>query len=354
MTNTNPPDRLTVAFLLATPGTAWGGMEQHTADLVTALSGLGHHIHVLGHPHYRERFSTAARFHALPVQLGRRHPWLKLALHRCLKRLSPDILHAQGNKAAQLASATRRLAKVTTGTVHGIKSSHRAFDRLDRVIAVSPQIFEALTHPRKQLIYNGVDTNRQGMPENVDPVLPQGTANVIAAGRLEPVKGFDTLVRAWSRLDTSAVPCHLTIFGDGSQQRLLERLIRQSGLEQRVTLAGFRQDLTPAYKQAQLTVISSQREGFPYVLVESLLAGCPVVSTPVSGPRDILPAAAISKGHSEEDLAGLLTRSMSDLANLNRAEQSAMSFAASNLTLQAMATQTEALYYDALVASPPA
>jgi glycosyltransferase involved in cell wall biosynthesis len=354
MTNTNPADRLTVAFLLATPGTAWGGMEQHTADLATALSGLGHHVHVLGHPHYRERFSTATRFHALPVQLGRRHPWLKLALHRCLKRLSPDVLHAQGNKAAQLASATRRLAKVTAGTVHGIKSSHRAFDRLDRVIAVSPQIFRDLTHPHKQLIYNGVDIARQGMSENADPILPQGIVNVIAAGRLEPVKGFDVLVRAWSKLDISAAPCHLTIFGEGGQQRALERLIRQSGLEQHVTLAGFRQDLKPAYEQAKLTVISSEREGFPYVLMESLLASCPVVSTPVSGPRDILPAVAISTGHSEDDLAGLLTRSLANLAELNQVEQPAMAFAANNLTLQAMAAQTEALYYDALFASPPA
>jgi glycosyltransferase involved in cell wall biosynthesis len=354
MTETNPPEPLTIAFLMATPGTAWGGMEQHTADLATSLSGMGHHVHVLGHSHYRERFSAGTTFHALPVQLGRRHPWLKLAFRRCLKRLSPDVLHAQGNKAAQMASATRRLAKVTAGTVHGIKSSHRAFDRLDRVIAVSPQIFRALTHPQKQLIYNGVDTARQSVPESTALDLPQGVVNVIAAGRLEPVKKFDTLVRAWSKLEAPADSRHLTIFGEGSQKHALERLIQQSGLEQRVTLAGFRRHLTPAYKQAQLTVISSQREGFPYVLVESLLARCPVVSTPVSGPRDILPAVAISTGHSEEELADLLSRSLADLAELNRAEQPAMAFAASNLTLHAMAAKTEALYYDALVTSPPA
>lgn len=184
----NPTDRLTIVFLLATPGTSWGGMEQHTADLADALSGLGHRVHVLGHQHYRNRFSVNVSFHPLPVQLGRRNLWLKLALYRCLTRLKPDVLHAQGNKAAQLASATRKLARITIGTIHGIKSSHRAFGRLDRVVAVSPQIFRALTHPQKQLIYNGVDTARQVPTDNPDPALPQGVVNVIAAGRLEPVK----------------------------------------------------------------------------------------------------------------------------------------------------------------------
>ena len=343
----NPSRRLTIAFLLATPGTTWGGMEQHTADLAGALADRGHWVHVLGHRAYHEKFPANVGFHPLPVHLGRRNLWLQLALRRCLRRLSPDILHAQGNKAAQLAGKTGKLARVRVGTVHGTKSSHKAFDRLDRVIAVSPQIFRALQHPQKHLIYNGVDITRQLKNRDDGPALPKGNINVIAVGRLEPVKGFDVLIRAWSMLGKSAEGCQLTIFGEGSERKPLEGLIRQSGLEQHIALAGFRQNLAPVYRQAQLAVISSEREGFPYVLVESLLHGCPVVSTPVSGPRDILPATALSPGHGGQDLADLLSRSLADLDALNQAEQPAMAFARETLTLEAMVAQTETLYLSA-------
>lgn len=340
--------QLTIALLVATPGTTWGGMEQHTADLAGALAVRGHRVHVLGHKAYRDKFLAGVQFHPLPVQLGRRNLWLQLALRRRLREISPDILHAQGNKAAQLAGKTENLARVRIGTVHGTKSSHKAFDRLDEIVAVSPRILGSLRHPHKHLIYNGVDSQRQQIPADDGTNLPAGVTNVIAVGRLEPVKGFDALVRAWAMLDRSSDDCHLTIFGEGSQREPLARLIQQSGLEDSVTLAGFSRNLAPVYRNADLTVISSEREGFPYVLAESLIYGCPVVSTPVSGPRDLLPPSCLSKGHQDRDLARLMTQAFANLEKLKQSQQSAMAFARETMTITAMAEQTEALYRKAL------
>ena len=50
------PRRLTIALLIATPGTTWGGMEKHTADLAKALADRGHSVHVIGHKTYRDSF----------------------------------------------------------------------------------------------------------------------------------------------------------------------------------------------------------------------------------------------------------------------------------------------------------
>ncbi|MBL3826318.1 MULTISPECIES: glycosyltransferase [unclassified Marinobacter] len=342
------PGKLTIVLLVATPGTTWGGMEQHTADLAGALAVRGHSVHVLGHKTYRDKFPAGVQFHPLPVQLGRRNLWLQLALRRRLRELSPDILHAQGNKAAQLAGKTGKLARVRIGTVHGTKSSHKAFDRLDEIVAVSPRILGSLRHPHKHLIYNGVDSERPRIPANDGPELPAGVTNVIAVGRLEPVKGFDALIRAWAILGPSADDCHLTIFGEGSQREQLARLIQQSGLGESVTLAGFSRNLAPVYCKAELAVISSEREGFPYVLAESLIYGCPVVSTPVSGPRDLLPPSSLSAGHNDRDLADLMARALANLEALKQSQRSAMAFARETLTLKAMAEQTEALYRKAI------
>jgi glycosyltransferase involved in cell wall biosynthesis len=342
------PTKLTIALLVATPGTTWGGMEKHTADLAGALAERGHSVHVLGHKAYRDKFPPGVQFHPLPVQLGRRNLWLQLAIRRRLRELSPDVLHAQGNKAAQLAAKTGKFARVRVGTVHGTKSSHKAFDRLDEVIAVSPRILAALRHPRKHLIYNGVNSKDQRIKTDDGQELPSGVTNVIAVGRLETVKGFDALIRAWAMLGDSTHRCHLTIFGEGSQRSQLEQLIRQSKLEQSVTLAGFRENLATVYDKAELTVISSEREGFPYVLAESLLSGCPVISTPVSGPRDLLPKQSLSAGHRDRDLADLMARALADLETLKQSQRSAMAFARETLTVNAMAEQTEALYLSAM------
>ncbi|MGO3297152.1 MAG: glycosyltransferase family 4 protein, partial [Marinobacter sp.] len=117
------PDHLTVAQLIATPGGNWGGMEKHTADLVEELVRRGHKVHVLAHPDYRNWFSPEVTFHPLPTQWGRRNPLLKLRLRRTLRKLSPDVLHAQGNKAAALISGMGTQGSITVGTIHGTKSS---------------------------------------------------------------------------------------------------------------------------------------------------------------------------------------------------------------------------------------
>src|SRR5690554_5295 len=152
----NPPNHLTIAQLIATPGNNWGGMEQHTADLSEELAHRGHKVHVLAHLSYQQRFSPAISFHPLPVQLGRRNPWLALRLRQTLRTLSADVLHAQGNKAAALLSGIRTQQSITVGTVHGTKSSHKAFDKLKGVVAVSEGIHQTLPHPNTKLIPNGI------------------------------------------------------------------------------------------------------------------------------------------------------------------------------------------------------
>jgi glycosyltransferase involved in cell wall biosynthesis len=309
-------------------------------------------VHVIGHRRYHDRFSTSVHFHPQPVQLGRRNPWLNLSLKRCIRDIAPDILHAQGNKAAQLASHMKPgKIRLRIGTVHGIKSSHRAFQQLDRVIAVSEQVFNNLEHPRKQLIFNGVSATPHSNQSSLEEtLLPPARINVIAVGRLEPVKGFAALIEAWAQLPQQPVATQLTIFGDGSLRPELDALISGLGLGQQVSLAGFRHDLTGAYRQADLVVISSEREGFSYVLIESLLADCPVISTPVAGPVFLLPDCAISSDYRVGSLTDLLASALINLPALKAAEGSAIAFARKTLTLDHMTDETEQLYLDALAA----
>ena len=113
------------------------------------------------------------------------------------------------------------------------------------------------------------------------------TNYIAAVGRLAEAKGFDVLIRAFSKIDRGDLD--LVIVGEGPLRPELERLIADYGLAGRVHLPGFVPNPGPIVAGAKLFVLSSNWEGFGNVLVEALAAGTPVVSTDcLGGPCEIL------------------------------------------------------------------
>lgn len=108
----------------------------------------------------------------------------------------------------------------------------------------------------------------------------------LAAGRLSPEKGFDTLLNAFARLCRRAPQARLTICGEGTERARLERLARALGVDGQVELPGFVPDPIGRLGDGRIFVMSSRREGFPNVLIEALAAGLPIISAdcPI-GPR---------------------------------------------------------------------
>lgn len=120
------------------------------------------------------------------------------------------------------------------------------------------------------------------------PVLPSGKL-LLAMGRLHPVKGFNSLLRAFARLSRKHGDWHLLILGEGSERARLQQLIATLGLEGRATLYGHVSDPFPILRRAALFALSSSREGFPMALCEAMACGVPAVSFDCpSGPNYII------------------------------------------------------------------
>ncbi|WP_203143858.1 glycosyltransferase family 4 protein [Marinobacter mangrovi] len=335
---------LRIALILATPGTTWGGMETHTLDLAHSLAQRGHEVHVLADARYHDRFIPFAHFHPIPVHFSRRHPWLGLRLRRILARLQPDICHAQGNKAIQLLAGVKRRQgnreACYVGTVHGTKSAHRGLERLDGVIAVSDELAADLVHPRVRVIFNGIDP--QPPQEETGLPIPDASPLVVAAGRLEPVKGFNRLIEAWSTAHSGSA--QLVILGEGRERPRLEALIRDSGQTGTIHLPGYESNVAGWLARADACVISSEREGFPYIMVEALLNRCPVLATPVSGVAHFLPSSCIAASTATGDLASLLQKNLANASTLQRRQHASFELARQTLTLEAMTDKTLAVY----------
>ena len=124
-------------------------------------------------------------------------------------------------------------------------------------------------------------------------------------------------------------------------------------MEERILLPGYETNMYPWLKAASACVISSRREGFPYIMVESLLAHCPVLSTPVSGVGDFLPASCLADSDSIADVSNLITAHLNGSVPLRELQASSFIRAAEALTLNAMTEKTEQFYLGLTAAPSP-
>lgn len=175
------------------------------------------------------------------------------------------------------------------------------------LIAVSEGIAKDLDSLRieyasSRVIYNPFDKKlitKLGNEECSD--IPQEDYIVVAAA-FRKEKRLDIALKAYDKLSN---PPRLKLLC--KKDEALVKMIRDLGLEEKVEILGFRKNPYPYMKHAKLLILSSEREGLPTVLIESLILGTPVVSTNChSGPNEILTGELSSylvKVNDPEDLS---------------------------------------------------
>ncbi len=240
--------------------------------------------------HYRS-FALMSSGGTLLPELYRFARWLRET--RC------ELIHVHHRRLAVLANLLRRFIQIPVlFTGHLPFSNALWFKTLAPrwATGVSPSVvtyLERCTNAKDiSLIYNPLIFRN----ETVNP-KPQSAKKVISIGRLDAVKGHETLIEAWSLLKQSGVEAQLDIFGEGPLRSSLQELIRARGLEHEVKLCGFAPDLQDRFREYAFNVLVSEIEGFPNAVVEAASRSVPTLLTNVEGSRDTLPPAlALSNG----------------------------------------------------------
>jgi glycosyltransferase involved in cell wall biosynthesis len=228
--------------------------------------------------------------------------WIRF--HRWLGQHRPDVVHAHLPHAAWLARWSRLLAPVPVlvDTVHtsatgglGRRLGYRWSSWLpDRVSVVSQGVAEAYLKARMvsektlTVLPNGVDVSHwKPDPLAREPMQRKLHAEdefiFLAAGRLEPVKDYPTLLAAMAGLAASA---RLVIAGAGPQENSLHHLAGELGIAGRIEFLGFQPDLRRWMEAADAFVLSSLWEGLPMGVLEAAACGLPTVATDVPGTRE--------------------------------------------------------------------
>lgn len=118
---------------------------------------------------------------------------------------------------------------------------------------------------------------------------PLDSKTIVAIGRIQYQKGFDTLVDVFNRVHEKYPDWIVKIYGDGNLRKELEQQISNSGLNGVVNLMGRTNEIYKKLREAAFFVLSSRFEGFSMVLVEAQSQGVPAVSFDCpNGPSDII------------------------------------------------------------------
>jgi glycosyltransferase involved in cell wall biosynthesis len=322
-------------------GAESGGLERHFIDLCNALAER-HQVTAIAHPMHTGAFHGGVHFVPLDLSGGRFNPRLLLMLYRAVRSAAPDIVHSHANKATAMLALLKPLLSLSfVATLHNHKSRVWMFRSCDAVIAVSQSLADCLPGCNVNVIPNGI-----APPAPVDAARLAaikaplaGQPLVLAAGRLVAAKGFDVLLAAWQ-----AIPAQLWIAGEGPQRSRLEALIHDYRLQDRVRLLGQCDDIDVLMEAADLLVLPSRREGFPYVLLEALHHRLPVIATRVPGAVDVLPQAWLVAVEDAAALAGAVSRALSDPSRLQADFEALWGRAREELSLVNMVQRTEAVY----------
>lgn len=109
---------------------------------------------------------------------------------------------------------------------------------------------------------------------------------LVSIGELTKRKNHKTVIRAMAQLENSNV--HYIIVGSGEKKQELKALAKSLGLEKRVHIPGFSDNVYEILKSGDIFCFPSKREGLPVALMEAMASGLPVVASKVRGNRDLI------------------------------------------------------------------
>jgi len=266
-------------------GRGLGGLEQALLDYSDALSRFGHEVHAVIHPEAAIRPALEARgalWHGLP-HLGAWDMIASTRLRLLLRRLSPDLSIAHGNRAMSLLR--RAGADPLIAVLPNYKMNCRG------AAAVFYPTLDLKHYAERQGV---ADTCLYHIPSMVDvPPLPPPRSRrqppvIGSMGRFVAKKGFDVFILALARLRAHGAEFRAVLAGDGPERTALQHLATQHHLQGVLTFPGWVDDKPTFFASLDVFCLPSHHEPFGIVLIEAMAQAMPIVSTDSEGPSEIV------------------------------------------------------------------
>jgi teichuronic acid biosynthesis glycosyltransferase TuaC len=263
---------------------------------------------VIYHPRYLLVPKLSMPFHGLLIFLGSFRRLQQLKREMSFECIDGHYIYPDGF-AAVLLGKTLHVPVILSArgtdinlfpTFRTIRPMIRwSLSRARGLIAVCGALKQAMVDlgvaPEKvSVIGNGVDLERFRPVERTEARqrlgLPEDGMILVAVGGLIPRKGYHHLIRAFAQNVKQGLKPLLYIVGEGESRAELEKLAQDCRVSDLVQLVGSRpnDELRYWFSAADVSCLTSSREGWPNVLLESMACGTPVVATGVWGTPEVV------------------------------------------------------------------
>lgn len=293
-----------------------GGAEKLMVDLLPRLQYMGHKVELLlfdgtRTPFYEELEQTGIKIHHLTIGGNVYNP---LNIFRLRKYLNKhDIIHTHNTACQYFVPLAKMLTfakcKLFT-TEHNTFNRRRKFllfkiidkfiyRRYHGIISISRKATENLKQFIEnkfeiETIENGIDISKYACIKPIDLTIPKKIITMVAGFR--PQKDQDTLIKAISLLPNNY---KLWLVGDGERRQILENLVCELNINDRVLFWGIHNDIPKILEQSHFIVLSSHWEGLSLSSIEGMASGRPFIASDVDGLREIVDGYGILFPHQD-------------------------------------------------------
>ncbi|TLX77129.1 glycosyltransferase [Labilibacter sediminis] len=299
---------MTLLFVNSIGKKKWGGGEKWIINTAIGLQSLGHDITIGARKNsILARKAKNAGLKILHLSYNTDfslYSSLKLAVY--LKKTKTDVVIGSLNRDVRIAGFASRIISngpkvIGRQGVQLIKKKWKykfTFKNLSDGILTNSNSLKNLydsfgwwDNNFVKVIYNGITANgsaKSTFDYSTITSINEDTTIILSAGRLDKQKGFRYLVLAAKYAKENHKNWKFFIAGTGRQYTYLSKLIAQHNLEDTFFFLGFKESIHPLFKRADIFVLPSLYEGMPNVILESMLEGVPVISTPVNGAFELI------------------------------------------------------------------
>lgn len=305
-------------------------------------------------------------------------PKVILNIARKLKERRFSLLHTHDYKAnlfGLIAASLVKMPPVATVHLHDLSTNSLKLYRLldlvtlhffPRVITVAEAIRQELIAgglpPDKVVtIHNGIEGRKFAAgafarAERLRQRLGIGTGQPVVStiGRLSPQKGQKDFLKSAAQVLKALPNARFLILGDGPARQELWDLCHSLGIHKAVSFLGHQRDIAAFMALSDAVVLASVREGLPYVLLEALALGRPVVATQVGGVPEVVQdgeAGLLVPPRRPDRLAEAILYVLRNPAEAARLGQNGRERVLREFTAEAMARKTAEVYREVLGAA---
>lgn len=358
--------------LIVNLGKSYGGAENYVEQLSNIEGCLINYFFLVrkGSVFERKILTTKASGRVLSIDF-----FGKTLLHDLLqtnifiKKHCINVIHTNGINSEffisilKLFKIDKKVKYITT--VHGIAEYDRieynkfkrvffaklqvsAIKSFDSIIAVSNSIREDLLkkgiEDRKVIvIYHGIVREKELVQYCIHKPF-----RICSVGRLEKVKNICLLIEALAKVDINkAGDYRCDIYGTGKEHNNLKILIDKLGLNDKVKLQGYAEDVRSVYLSHDLLVQPSMYESFGLSVLEAMSVGIPVLCSNVGGMLELVDDRVngmFFDANSVNDLRDKITECMQGKIDMKIIRKRAFEIVDKNYSIEEMRKKTIALY----------